>query len=160
DLVARRRRHGFTVAMIALGAGATACSPMATSEETTREAAPGPSAAAPATTAEPRGPIDGRDFPDGVLALTWDDGPDPHTVQLARYLAAERVPATFFVVGAWDARVSEEPGRGKQVFETGYVHLRVLDQLVRLGHRVGDHSYNHALLTRASPEFVRVQLDA
>ena len=29
---------------------------------------------------------DGRGFPEGVLALTWDDGPDVNTLALGEYL--------------------------------------------------------------------------
>jgi peptidoglycan/xylan/chitin deacetylase (PgdA/CDA1 family) len=33
------------------------------------------------------------------IALTLDDGPGPRSVELARFLAQEKVPATFFMVG-------------------------------------------------------------
>lgn len=33
------------------------------------------------------------------LALTLDDGPGPRTIELAEWLAREKVPATFFMVG-------------------------------------------------------------
>ena len=48
---------------------------------------------ADAGTATPavRPQIDGRDFPDGVFALTYDDGPDAITLPLARYLHAHHV---------------------------------------------------------------------
>jgi peptidoglycan/xylan/chitin deacetylase (PgdA/CDA1 family) len=105
-----------------------------------------------------REPLDGRAFPDGVLALTWDDGPDVYTLELARYLAAERVSATFFVVAEWDRDVSSEPGVGKAVYATGYRRIPILGDLVRLGHRVGNHTLDHALLADASIEAATDQL--
>lgn len=95
-----------------------------------------------------RRPIRGTSFPDGVLALTWDDGPDSVTIDLAKYLRKENVTATFFVVGGWSAELSMEPGTGANVFETGYERMgTVLPELTRLGHRVGGHTAHHSLLT-------------
>ncbi len=96
-------------------------------------------------------PINGQAFPDRVLALTWDDGPDVHTVELARYLQSERVSATFFVVNEWQPKISSDPGEGRYTFHTGYKHIPVLGDLVALGHRVGNHSQNHVLLTEVAP---------
>jgi peptidoglycan/xylan/chitin deacetylase (PgdA/CDA1 family) len=95
--------------------------------------------------------INGQAFPDRVLALTWDDGPDVHTVELARYLQSERVSATFFVVNEWQPKISSDPGEGSDAFQTGYKDIAVLADLVALGHRVGNHSLNHVLLTKAPP---------
>jgi peptidoglycan/xylan/chitin deacetylase (PgdA/CDA1 family) len=36
---------------------------------------------------------------DHELALTLDDGPGPRTVEIAEWLAQEKIPATFFMVG-------------------------------------------------------------
>jgi peptidoglycan/xylan/chitin deacetylase (PgdA/CDA1 family) len=105
-----------------------------------------------------RAPIDGRTFPDKVLALTWDDGPEEGTLALAHYLRAEHVSATFFVVGAWVPGLSAEPGQGAHVFESGHRALPVLRDLVALGHRLGNHTENHVLLSEASPERVAQQL--
>lgn len=112
--------------------------------------------------AETRGPtrlpIRGTDFPDGVLALTWDDGPDANTLELARYLHSEKIAASFFVVGEWIDGVSEEPGVGDNVYKTGYRDLPVLAELVALGHRIGGHTENHVLLGGAAPITVSEQL--
>lgn len=102
--------------------------------------------------------LNGQSFPDGVIALTWDDGPDLHTLELARYLRRERVSATFFVVGRWDSHVSDDPGVGKEVFSSGYERIPVLGDIVRLGHRLGNHTLNHALLTHLAPEVAVRQL--
>jgi peptidoglycan/xylan/chitin deacetylase (PgdA/CDA1 family) len=102
--------------------------------------------------------LDGRAFPDGLLALTWDDGPDANTLALASYLKREHVSATFFVVEEWSNDLSADPGSGKKEFETGYEYLPILGDLVGLGHRVGNHTLNHVLLSRARPELLDIEL--
>lgn len=94
--------------------------------------------------------IDGQSFPDHVLSLTWDDGPDASTLALASYLKRRHVSATFFVVASWIQGLSDEPGRGKGVFETGYEHLPILADLVGLGHRLGNHTLHHVVLREAA----------
>lgn len=112
----------------------------------------------PAGRSPKRPPLRGDDFPDGVLALTWDDGPDTGTVELARYLHDAKVSGTFFVVAEWVDGVSMEPGTGRDVYRTGYEHLRVLSELTRLGHRLGSHTRNHVVLTDAPRATVTEQL--
>lgn len=102
--------------------------------------------------------LDGRSFPDHVLALTWDDGPDVNTLALADYLASLRVSATFFVVSEWAHGVSEEPGQGLHQFETGYSYIPILGDLVALGHRLGNHTLNHLLLANAKADLVDYEL--
>lgn len=106
----------------------------------------------------PRSPVWGRDFPDGVIALTWDDGPDVGTLELARYLRTSKISATFFVVGDWVEGISDEPGFGRAIHETGYERRPVLGELVRMGHRLGSHTQNHALLGGATAAIVTSQL--
>jgi peptidoglycan/xylan/chitin deacetylase (PgdA/CDA1 family) len=127
--------------------------------------APPETAPTPATTQAPQSvvaprhaQIDGRAFPDHVLALTWDDGPDENTLRLADYLASEHISGTFFVVHEWASAISEEPGRGPYEFETGYMYLPILGDLVALGHRLGNHTANHVLLAGAAKEMVDVEL--
>ena len=93
-----------------------------------------------------------------MLALTWDDGPDVNTLALADYLASLRVSATFFVVSEWAHGVSEEPGRGLHPFETGYAYFPILEDLVALGHRLGNHTLNHVLLAGAKADLVDYEL--
>jgi peptidoglycan/xylan/chitin deacetylase (PgdA/CDA1 family) len=100
----------------------------------------------------------GTAFPEGVLALTWDDGPDRHTLDLARFLKSRRVTGTFFVVRAWEEGISEEPGRGRDRFATGYGHLPILGDLVALGHRIGNHTDEHVVVSGLSEERVVEQL--
>jgi peptidoglycan/xylan/chitin deacetylase (PgdA/CDA1 family) len=62
-----------------------------------------------------------------VVALTFDDGPnEPYTSQIADYLDAERVKATFFQVGRAVRRYPE-------------VTLR----LAAAGHVIGHHGHDH-----------------
>ena len=73
---------------------------------------------------------------DRTLVLTYDDGPrqinaepgvpGPRTLELAKYLHEMNIRATFFVIG----KHAEE-------------HGKVLAELARLGHLIGNHTYNH-----------------
>jgi peptidoglycan/xylan/chitin deacetylase (PgdA/CDA1 family) len=104
-----------------------------------------------------RRPVRGDSFPDHVLALTWDDGPDRESLALARFLHERRVPSTFFVVEAWND-LSDEPGYGPHVAASGHAALPILDAVVRLGHRIGSHTKNHVLLSEATGAVVFDQL--
>jgi peptidoglycan/xylan/chitin deacetylase (PgdA/CDA1 family) len=86
-----------------------------------------------------------------VLALTWDDGPDTGTLALAEYLRRRKVSATFFVVKEWVKGVSSDPGFGPNVYATGYAKIPILGALVSLGHRIGNHTRHHTLLTSLTP---------
>ena len=79
-------------------------------------------------------------LPKGYISLTYDDGPGPGTVDLAKYLRSEKICATFFVVG------DSDPGGG-------YMHYPVLDSLVYYGQRIGNHTLNHRdLRTLSCPD--------
>lgn len=68
-----------------------------------------------------------------VVAITFDDGPDPRfTPAILEILAKEKVKATFFMVG-------------KHVEK--YPHLA--RQVVAAGHEIGNHTYSHANLLQA-----------
>ncbi len=64
--------------------------------------------------------------PRGTLCLTFDDGPGPDTLRIARFLAGCGIRATFFVVG----RCAERDGHTVRAIR-------------ELGHGVGNHSFNH-----------------
>ncbi len=102
--------------------------------------------------------LDGRAFPDKLIALTWDDGPDKNTLALASYLSEQHVSATFFVVREWNGDVSADPGTGKEEFETGYEYLPILGDLVQLGHRIGNHTLHHVILSQARADTVDEEL--
>jgi peptidoglycan/xylan/chitin deacetylase (PgdA/CDA1 family) len=77
------------------------------------------------------------------VALTFDDGPDGEwTPKVLDQLAQFGVKATFFVVGR---RCEQFP--------------RVLRRIVSEGHVAGNHSWNHANLTKLKEEEVRSQLE-
>jgi cellulose synthase/poly-beta-1,6-N-acetylglucosamine synthase-like glycosyltransferase/peptidoglycan/xylan/chitin deacetylase (PgdA/CDA1 family)/spore germination protein YaaH len=80
----------------------------------------------------------------GLVALTFDDGPDPTwTPKILDILKAKRVPATFFIVG-----------------ENGLVEYRLLRRMVNEGHEIGSHTYTHPNLATVSPGETTLELNA
>ncbi|MDB5685715.1 MAG: polysaccharide deacetylase [Rhizorhabdus sp.] len=79
----------------------------------------------------------------GLVALTFDDGPDPiWTPKILDVLKAEHVPGTFFIVG-----------------ENALTQRKLLERLVREGHEVGSHTYTHPNLAEASPRETALELN-
>ena len=73
--------------------------------------------------------------PEKIVALTFDDGPDKvYTPQVLDILREKGVRATFFLIGS---RVDEDADVAKRIAEEG--------------HSIGNHSYSHPKLTKASP---------
>ncbi|MFG0259650.1 MAG: polysaccharide deacetylase family protein [Phycisphaerales bacterium JB041] len=69
------------------------------------------------------------------IALTFDDGPGPElTPRLLGLLAQHQAPATFFLLGR---RVEKEPG--------------IAQEVLRSGHEVGLHSFDHLHAWKVSP---------
>ncbi|MBR3381174.1 MAG: polysaccharide deacetylase family protein, partial [Bacillus sp. (in: Bacteria)] len=67
-----------------------------------------------------------------AIALTFDDGPNPATTStILAALKENKGHATFFVLGS---RVQYYPG--------------MLADILKSGNEIGNHSYNHPLLTR------------
>jgi cellulose synthase/poly-beta-1,6-N-acetylglucosamine synthase-like glycosyltransferase/peptidoglycan/xylan/chitin deacetylase (PgdA/CDA1 family) len=104
----------------------------------------------PTATAHRLGPVlDARrdppraiSLPAGVAALTFDDGPDPRwTPRVLRVLAAKRVPATFFAVGARAAR-----------------HPDILRTEADAGHEVAGHTFSNPDIGTAPGWRVRAEL--
>lgn len=93
-------------------------------------APPGAAAAAPRTPTGCRrgGPPFRTNGPRNrkVIALTFDDGPSPYTVQVIRILVRERAKGTFFVLG------NQIPGYERQ-----------LQRELAYGFEIGDHSFSH-----------------
>ncbi|MGW7343953.1 glycosyltransferase [Streptomyces sp. NPDC054854] len=80
----------------------------------------------------------------GVVALTFDDGPDPTwTPEILRLLAAKQVPGTFFVVGQHVAQ-----------------HPELVRAQAAAGHEVGLHTFTHADLATAPIWQMRLELAA
>ena len=79
---------------------------------------------------------------------------------MAEYLHRQRVSATFFVVSEWSKDLSSDPGEGASVYETGHAYIRILGQLVGLGHRLGNHTLNHVLLGGIEPGQADLQVRA
>lgn len=72
------------------------------------------------------------------IALTFDDGPHPvFTLKILDELRLRNVKATFFVLGE---RVKQYPW--------------ILRQIVAEGHEIGNHTYNHRLLSVMSNELI------
>jgi len=71
-----------------------------------------------------------------IIALTFDDGPNPYiTTAILDFLEQQQVLATFFVTGRNTNRWPHIPARATQ-----------------FGHQVANHSYNHRNFTRISSE--------
>ncbi len=77
-----------------------------------------------------------------VLAITFDDGPEPTlTPRLLDMLKARGIHATFFMVG-----------RNVTAFPA------IVKRMVDEGHEVANHSWTHPLLTKMSQQSVESQL--
>lgn len=80
---------------------------------------------------------------DRIVALTFDDGPNPpYTDQLLDVLARHSVKATFFMIGN---RIEKHP--------------ETLHRVIAEGHQVGNHSYSHPLLGFLPPSYVQREID-
>ena len=79
----------------------------------------------------------------GLLALTFDDGPDPQiTPQLLDVLEKYHVPASFFLIGE------------KITAET----VPILQRAVALGCELDHHSYSHPYMTVLSPRQIEHEI--
>lgn len=75
------------------------------------------------------------------VALTFDDGPGPHTDRLLQVLAAADAEATFFLVGA---NVAADPLAAKRIADAGM--------------EIGNHTWSHPDLTTIPAAEVATQL--
>lgn len=76
------------------------------------------------------------------IALTFDDAPDPRfTPQILDILASYDVCATFFVVGSRAVK-----------------HPALVRRIHREGHTVGNHSYNHAVMSQLNSREFHTQI--
>jgi peptidoglycan/xylan/chitin deacetylase (PgdA/CDA1 family) len=108
-------------------------------------------------------PIDGAALPPNIVVLTFDDGPDEDTLAIARWLHDQDPPiqATFFVNGKRFCKLTGDDGRCLQppdmracddgeaqaaVAQPIYYSESVLDELIKLGHHIANHSQDHCHL--------------
>jgi peptidoglycan/xylan/chitin deacetylase (PgdA/CDA1 family) len=83
------------------------------------------------------------DTHDRVVALTFDDGPDPYwTPKVLSTLDERHVRATFFMMGRNVER-----------------HPAVAREVLRRGHEIGNHSYSHPKLILMAPGRVREEIE-
>ena len=80
----------------------------------------------------------------GLVALSFDDGPDPDwTPKVLDVLKAKHAPATFFVIG-----------------ENALPHPFLLNRIVDEGSEIGNHSFTHPNLSLVSEEGTRLELNS
>ncbi|WP_255298466.1 polysaccharide deacetylase family protein [Brevibacillus dissolubilis] len=83
-------------------------------------------------------PIHRIDTRHKVVALTFDDGPDPvYTPLILETLHKNHVPATFFVLGS---QVDKYP--------------KVMQWIEKAGHEIGNHGYHHYDLNKLTEQEV------
>ncbi|HEX8057123.1 MAG TPA: glycosyltransferase [Novosphingobium sp.] len=79
-----------------------------------------------------------------LIALTFDDGPDPTwTPQILSILEEKKAPGTFFVIG-----------------ENAISHPALLNRIVASGGEIGSHSYTHPNMANVSQRGIELELDA
>ncbi|MCM3743576.1 polysaccharide deacetylase family protein [Sporosarcina luteola] len=77
------------------------------------------------------------------VALTFDDGPDPKvTRQILETLQMHDAKATFFMLGSRVEYYSD-----------------IVNEMKDAGHELGNHTWNHADLTKLSPERIAKEID-
>ncbi|MFD4669406.1 polysaccharide deacetylase family protein [Lentzea sp. NPDC058450] len=87
--------------------------------------------------------VDRVETNDRIVALTFDDGPDPAGApQVLDLLRAEGVPATFFLMGR---DLSRHPDLGARIAQAG--------------HEIGNHTYNHQRMIGVSSETVAKEVE-
>ena len=81
--------------------------------------------------------------PDSVVALTFDDGPEPvYTEKILKVLDEKGIRATFFVIG--------------NEIEKNMKEARLI---VKDGNELGNHSWSHQRMVFKSPGFIRKELE-
>ena len=80
----------------------------------------------------------------GLLALTFDDGPDPRwTPAILDILKRENVPATFFIIG-----------------KNGQAYPNLIQRIADEGHEIGNHSFTHPNLGEIPLSLTELELNA
>ncbi|MBE5785895.1 MAG: hypothetical protein E7330_08930 [Clostridiales bacterium] len=109
--------------------------------EPTPEPSPTPDAASPGVLGETALLPPDLDPAKPMVALTYDDGPSRKTERILDCLEANGARATFFVVGTQLERFPEITKRASD-----------------LGCEIGNHTYDHANLTKISGDEIKQQL--
>ena len=92
--------------------------------------------------------VDGDEAPGGLVAFTFDDGPNPETTPAVIEACQKyNIPATFFVV---TQRLT-----GKR----GEVPRQILKRQLEAGFLIGSHSVTHANLKSGKPELMKREID-
>lgn len=76
-----------------------------------------------------------------VIALTFDDGPGKHTERLLKQLEKYDARATFFMVGT-----------------NAEKYPKVIQHMQEIGCELGNHTTNHANLTKLTPDEIRTEI--
>src|SRR5689334_23094883 len=80
----------------------------------------------------------------GLIALTFDDGPDPRwTPAILDILKREGVPATFFIIG-----------------KNGQAYPDLVKRIVNEGHELGNHTFTHPNLGEMPLQVTELELNA
>jgi cellulose synthase/poly-beta-1,6-N-acetylglucosamine synthase-like glycosyltransferase/peptidoglycan/xylan/chitin deacetylase (PgdA/CDA1 family)/spore germination protein YaaH len=80
----------------------------------------------------------------GLIALTFDDGPDPRwTPAILDILKRENVPATFFIIG-----------------KNGQAYPELMRRLVNEGHEIGNHTFTHPNVGEIPLRVTELELNA
>jgi peptidoglycan-N-acetylglucosamine deacetylase len=81
---------------------------------------------------------------DNVIALTFDDGPDPkYTPRILDILKDKRIRATFFVIGS-----------------AATVNMDLLRRIYEEGHDIGNHTFTHVNSAEVSVERLNMEINA
>jgi peptidoglycan/xylan/chitin deacetylase (PgdA/CDA1 family) len=107
------------------------------------------------------GAVFGEGLPAKTVILTYDDGPDEHTLELAQYLHDNDIQATFFINGRricktlgddgtclvpMDTRACDDGLSQAPVADPIYYPESLLREIVLLGHRLANHTVDHCHL--------------
>src|SRR5258708_1952366 len=80
----------------------------------------------------------------GLVALTFDDGPDPRwTPAILDILKQENVPSTFFIIG-----------------KNGQAYPDLVRRVVNEGHEIGNHTFTHPNLGEIPGSLTELELNA
>lgn len=80
---------------------------------------------------------------DRKIALTFDDGPEPtYTPQVLKVLQKHDTPATFFLIGKHLEK-----------------HFPLAEEIVRVGHEIGNHTFSHVPMFRLSDDEMTVEIE-